>query len=124
MVNDPVPSWKSATPPKDATSLTVIDQWRDTTARKVMRTTDLPLADPPGVRLVGRWLDDAVEVRLLGAPASVTLRWQTDGEVQGLLDDASATLTWTPKDDDDQLRVAVRSKGGVAITSLRVPEVE
>ncbi len=115
-VVDPLPS----PAPK---GLSVIDQWRDTSVRDVMRTTDLPLADPPSIRLSGRWTSEAIEVRLAGARGPLTLRWQTEGAVAGDLDDPAAVLAWTPAGDDDQLTVAVRTKGGVAITSLRVTEV-
>ncbi len=106
--------------PKPSPRLEVIDQWRETSAREVMRTTDLPLFDPPQVRVVGRWRGDTVAVRLEGGAPRITLRWQSDGEIVG----AGREIRWTPAGDDDQLQVAVRSAGGVAITSLRAAQIE
>ena len=112
---DPLPSPR----PKSIKSLDLIDQWRETSARDVMRTQDLPLYDPPRVILRSERLDDAISVRLRGAPRHVTLRWQTRGELTG----EGRDVRWIPEDDRDQLRVAVRSRGGVAVTSVRARDV-
>jgi hypothetical protein len=116
---DPLP----APHPKPAgRALELIDQWRETTVKDVMRTTDLPLFDPPRVRLRARWADDGadvVEVELEGGPSAASLRWQGDGRIEG----EGRSVRWHPADDDDQIRVAVRTVGGIAITSVRASQV-
>lgn len=113
---DPLP----APHPKPAGhALELIDQWRETTVKDVMRTTDLPLFDPPRVRLRARWVDGAVDVELEGGPLTASLRWQGDGQIDG----EGRTVRWHPAEDGDQIRVAVRTAGGVAVTSVRASQV-
>ena len=85
----------------------------------VARSMDLPLFDPPRVRLDARVAGDAVEVRLEGAPESASLRWQSEGRVEG----EGRSVRWVPESESDQLRVAVRTRGGVAVTSVRANQV-
>ncbi|MCZ7685872.1 MAG: hypothetical protein M5U28_46785 [Sandaracinaceae bacterium] len=84
-----------------------------------MRTTDLPLFDPPRPRLRARWAGDAIEVDLEGVPEHVSLRWVADGPILAM----GTKVRWAPSSSADQLRVAVRSEGGVAITSIRAAQV-
>ena len=115
-VHDPLPSPGE----KSGKSLALIDQWRETAVQDVMRTTDLPLFDPPRVRLRATWKDGAVEARLEGVPdAGATLRWQAEGPIEG----EGEVVRWSPAAADDQLRVAIRTKGGVAITSVRASQL-
>ena len=107
-VVDPLPSPKSA-------KLVVIDQWRDTSARGARRSTDLPLHQPPSISLDARREGERVLVRLVGGEDAMSIRWEG---AEGASDDQRVAV-WTPSSPFDQLRVAVRTEGGVAITSLR-----
>ena len=95
--------------------LDMIDQWRDSSPRRATRSDDLPLFDPPNVRLVAAREGDAFRVRLEGGPDAVGLRWEADGAIAG----DGREVTWSPVEDGDRIRVAVRAKGGVAVVSLR-----
>ena len=64
-------------------------------------------------------MDGAVRVCLTGAEESLTIRWQSDGKVTG----SDRQVTWSPASDQDQLNVAVRSRGGVAVAELRLVQV-
>ncbi len=109
--------------PRDAApgrrSLRLIDQWFDTSPKKAPRTVDLPLFDPPRVALRSRREGELVHVSLETA-ALVSTRWEGDGEVIG----DGTSVIWKPRAKTDRLRVAVRSKGGVAVVSLRAEEPE
>lgn len=99
--------------------LAVVDQWRDSSARTV-RTHDLALFDPPTPKLVAVPTEGGVvRVRLEGVSVAVSVRWESDGELRG----EGNEVEWTPRDADDWLRAAVRSRGGVAVVSVRAPRV-
>ncbi len=100
-------------------SLAVIDQWRDTTSQGSVRTSDLPLHSPPRVSLRGERDGAHWRVRLQGGPAAVTTRWESDGEVRG----SGREVAWIPASGEDQLRVAVRSSGGVAVVAIRAGDL-
>jgi radical SAM superfamily enzyme YgiQ (UPF0313 family) len=93
--------------------------WADTTPRRSPRSRDLPLCLPPEVSVEGEWVDGAVRVCLTGAEESLTIRWQSEGEVTG----TDRQVTWTPASDEDQLNAAVRSRDGVAVAELRLGQV-
>ena len=127
-VCDPLPTSRSYVLPSDDApvaarqtrrSLELIDKWRDTTARHATRSADLALCDPLFVVLRARREGDVVRVVLAGGPASISWRWDTDGSIEG----DGREILWRPASAADQLSVAVRSEGGVAITSLRAREV-
>ena len=82
--------------------------------RRALRSSDLPLYELPEVSLVADVKDDGVHVQLQAEPVSMSIRWETDGVLTG----EGRDVVWQPASDDDQLRVAVRTRGGVAITSL------
>lgn len=107
-VADPLPSPKHG-------KLAVIDQWRDTSVRGARRSEDMPLFAPPQVSLEARRVGPAVQVRLLGGEDAMSIRWEG---VEGTTLE-TREVSWTPTGPFDQLRVAVRTRGGVAITSLR-----
>lgn len=96
------------------------DHWRDTSPKRAQRSRDLPLWDPPTFTLASKRAGDRVEVRIQGGPESISLRWEAAGEVIG----TGREIEWVPSSEDDQLRLAVRAKGGVAVVSLRASEVE
>jgi radical SAM superfamily enzyme YgiQ (UPF0313 family) len=93
--------------------------WADTTPRRSARSRDLPLCLPPDIRVTGEWAGGVVRVCLTGAAEPLTIRWQSDGEVEG----TDRQVTWTPASDQDQLDVAVRSRDGVAVAELRLTQV-
>jgi len=96
-----------------------VAHWTDTAPRRAARDRALPLCLPPEIRLTGEWVGDTVHVRLLGGDESLTVRWQSEGEVAG----EDRQVTWTPASDQDQLNVAVRSREGVAVAELRLCQV-
>ena len=71
-------------------------------------------------RAVGRWAIvrcvDAVARSGFAAPRT---RWEADGDVDG----EGREVTWRPASASDQLRLAVRSAGGVAVVALRARDV-
>jgi anaerobic magnesium-protoporphyrin IX monomethyl ester cyclase len=97
----------------------LIDHWRDTAPRRAVRSPELPLFDPPDVKLAARREGDAVHVELRGGPAIITTRWQADGVVEG----DGRCVVWHPASADDLLCVAVRSRGGVTTTLIRPGDV-
>ncbi len=96
------------------------DHWRDTSPRRAQRTRDLPLYAPPTFTLASERDGERVRVRMEGAPENVTTRWEASGQVIG----SGREVEWVPDSEDDQIRLAVRSTGGIAVVSLRVSEVE
>ncbi len=102
----------------DVRRLKLIDQWRETSPRRAGRSNDLPLSAPPDIRIEARRDGDTIFATLVGAEGA-GVRWEADGTVSG---DGHA-VTWTP-DGDDSLRVAARTKGGVAVVSLRASAVK
>lgn len=95
------------------------DHWRDTAPRRAARSDDVPLFDPPDVRLSAVREGGAVRVTLAGGPAAIGTRWQAEGDVDG----DGREVVWKPSSDADLLSVAVRSRGGVSVVSLRVSDV-
>ncbi|HJL17976.1 MAG TPA: radical SAM protein [Sandaracinaceae bacterium LLY-WYZ-13_1] len=122
MVVDPAPidGGVSARTPDERPRhrLDLIDQWRDSTPRRAVRSEDLPLFDPPEVRLAAEREGDHLRVRVEGAPPTVGLRWSALGAIEG----EGPEVRWRPFDDDERIRVAVRSRGGVAVVSLRATQ--
>jgi radical SAM superfamily enzyme YgiQ (UPF0313 family) len=97
-----------------AARLPLIDQWRDTTAL-ASRSVDLPMYDPPRIRLEARADGDALVVDVRCDHDALSLRWHAEGELEG----EGRTRRWVPSDDEDQITVVARTAGGVAVTSLR-----
>jgi anaerobic magnesium-protoporphyrin IX monomethyl ester cyclase len=92
------------------------DNWANTAPVRMKRSQDLPLCLCPELRLSGEWQEGKILARLSGVSGTFGVRWQAQGQVDG---DGSEVL-WTPSSDEDQLDVAVRTRDGVAITSLRL----
>ncbi len=99
--------------------LRLIDQWRDSSPRDGIRTRDLPLDDPPAPVLAAQREGELVRVTIRGVSVPFSTRWECDGKVHG----DGPEVTWTPRSEHDQLRVAVRSRGGVAVVTLRAGAV-
>jgi len=118
-IADPPPpdASMSALSPDGEHRLSVIDQWRDSSPRRAARSDDLPLFDPPDVRLTCEPVADGLKVSIVGGPEAIGTRWETEGEVLG----DGAVVTWVPAHEDDQLRVAVRTNSGVSVVSVRPP---
>ncbi len=100
--------------------LRLIDQWFDTSPKATARAVDLPLFDPPRPRLAARVDGEVVVVRLEGLGVPFSTRWEAEGEVEG----DGAEVRWRPEGPADRVRVAVRSRGGVAVVSLRAEEAK
>lgn len=121
--------WVADPPPADAAlepelrvpaSRRPLDQWVDTSPKRSARARDLPLYEPPDVRIVARREGSVVKAELRGVPAGATTRWEARGEITG----AGHSVTWVPDATaDDSLRVAVRTTGGVAVVSVRAKAV-
>jgi anaerobic magnesium-protoporphyrin IX monomethyl ester cyclase len=116
---DPLPSDLGASPSRPQSQL--IDHWHDTSPTRAARTRDLPLYQPPTIALSAERVGNELRVRLTGGPAAITIRWQS--ERGDLPSDDQRDVHWSPTSDDDQLRVAVRTRGGVAVATLRPSEV-
>jgi anaerobic magnesium-protoporphyrin IX monomethyl ester cyclase len=97
--------------------LRLIDQWFDTSPKATARTVDLPLYDPPRPRLSARREGQEIVVRV-EAVHGFSTRWEADGDIRG----DGAEVRWRPADAYDRVRVAIRSRGGVAVLSLRAGE--
>ncbi len=96
-----------------------IERWRDTSPRRAMRTTDLPFHQPPTIALSARREGGRIRVTIEGSNDPMGTRWLADGDVVG----DGTSVEWVPASDDGLIRVAVRTRGGVAIASLRVADV-
>jgi hypothetical protein len=99
--------------------LRLVDQWRDSAPVRSVRTGDLALAAPPSPRLVGRREDGVIVVRIEDVPGTYGTRWEAEGVVDG----DGPEITWRPASDRSHVRVAVRSRHGVAVVSLRASDV-
>lgn len=121
MVADPPPADAGMSlnePPAGRREL--IDQWTDTGVRRAVRSKDLPLYDPPELELAATRVGGAIEVRILGLPEGASTRFEALGTVA-----ADGPLArWTPADEAfDALSVAVRTRGGISVVSLRAKAV-
>src|SRR5262249_36516683 len=97
--------------------LRLADQWRDSSPQEGVRTGDLPLFDPPTPELVAVKDGDVTRVTVKGVGGAATLRGECAGEVRG----DGKDVEWIPADREDVLRLAVRTKGGIAVVSVRAP---
>jgi radical SAM superfamily enzyme YgiQ (UPF0313 family) len=119
-VVDPPPPDSGLDGMLDRGQLRLIDQWRDTSPRRSVRSEDLPFSEPPDVRLTAERDGDEIVARLEGGPPNVSLRWEAEGSIAG----DGREVRWSPSSAaDDTLRVAVRSRGGVAVVSVRARAV-
>ncbi|MBI5517654.1 MAG: B12-binding domain-containing radical SAM protein [Deltaproteobacteria bacterium] len=112
--------WDPSEPEGVRRALPLLDQWRETAPRRARRSDAVALYAPPEATLAARRDGDAVEVALRGVLGPFSARWEADGAVEG----EGARVRWTPADPDDQLRVAVRVQGGVAVLALRAADLE
>ncbi|MCB9595038.1 MAG: B12-binding domain-containing radical SAM protein [Sandaracinaceae bacterium] len=99
--------------------LRLVDQWRDSAPANTLRTADLPMTNPPAPRLRATRADELVRVTIDGVREPFSTRWESDGDVDG----DGPEVAWRPASETDQLRVAVRTRGGVAVVTLRATAV-
>jgi anaerobic magnesium-protoporphyrin IX monomethyl ester cyclase len=92
------------------------EHWANTAPVRMKRSQDLPLCLCPEVHLRGEWKEGKILASLSGVSGTFGVRWQAQGQVEGEGD----AILWTPSSDEDQLDVAVRTRDGVAVTSLRL----
>jgi anaerobic magnesium-protoporphyrin IX monomethyl ester cyclase len=95
------------------------EHWRNTQTSRMPRSQDLPLWDPPEVRLRATLEGGLIAVALCTNDRCISTRWQGEGSIEP--DEAGAR--WQPTSRDDQLSVCVRSEGGVALATLRAVDV-
>jgi anaerobic magnesium-protoporphyrin IX monomethyl ester cyclase len=98
---------------------TTREHWALTTPTRIPRSQDLPLFLCPEAKLAGEWQGGKVRAFLRDPGDKLSTRWQAQGRIEG---DGTAVV-WTPISDEDQLDVAVRTAGGVAVALLRLEQV-
>lgn len=111
---------RTAAAGREPRKLRLIDQWFDTAPKATVRTVDLPLFDPPRPKLTARRDGDEVVVSIGGLTTPISTRWEAEGEVIG----DGYEIRWRPLGPADRVRVAIRSRGGVAVLSLRAEEAK
>jgi anaerobic magnesium-protoporphyrin IX monomethyl ester cyclase len=96
-----------------------VGQFRDTHTRRTVRSSALPLYNPPDITLAVQRTRDHVSVGIVGVTEPANTRWESRGKVAG----KGLAVQWIPDGDDDQLRVAIRTQGGVTIVALRARDL-
>jgi radical SAM superfamily enzyme YgiQ (UPF0313 family) len=99
--------------------LRLVDQWRDSAPRDAIRTTDLPLASPPTPELRAERDGERVRVSVTNVRESFGTRWEAEGAIDG----EGPSVLWQPASAEDQLAVAVRTRGGIAVVTIRASSV-
>jgi radical SAM superfamily enzyme YgiQ (UPF0313 family) len=84
------------------------------------KAVDQALYAPPDASFAIERGDGFVRVRVRTGDTPASTRWEGDGVITG----EGAEVRWEPAAGDDQLRVAVRTRGGVAVLALRAREVD
>ena len=97
----------------------VVENWRDSSPKRFIRSSDLALFDPPDVKLQAQVLGSQVRVRLCSSIAGLSCRWESEGTVEG----EGREVLWTPAHDEDALCVAARGSGGITVAMLRATDV-
>jgi radical SAM superfamily enzyme YgiQ (UPF0313 family) len=98
----------------------VVENWRDTSPRHLVRSNDLALFDPPNIVFESKVIGDTVRVVLNGDDPSLSLRWECEGTIEG----DGREVTWKPASIDDALCVAARGSGGITVASLRARDLD
>jgi hypothetical protein len=99
--------------------LRLVDQWRDSAPRDAVRTVDLPLSAPPTPELRVERDGELVRVTITNVRESFGTRWEAEGAIEG----DGPSVAWHPASAEDQLAVAVRTRGGVAVVTVRASTV-
>ena len=74
---------------------------------------------PPQPRLSAKRDGELVRVSIEDVREPFGTRWEADGVIDG----DGPEVAWAPASQTDQLRVAVRTRGGVAVVTVRANEV-
>jgi hypothetical protein len=80
--------------------------------RYATRTQDLPMHAPPRVAVQVRGAGVLRQVQLAGVPAAATIRYEVSS---GVIEGEGHRVLWRGAEPGAQVRVAVRSAGGVAV---------
>jgi hypothetical protein len=96
----------------------------DTTTWSIGDADDLPLYRPPRISLAARREptatgNDLIVVSLESSCTPMSVRWSADGTIR----ERGSTVRWLPDSEWAQLRVAVRTRGGVAVAAIRAADV-
>jgi hypothetical protein len=113
---DPAPPECTAGAPRGQA---VVENWRDSGPRRLVRSQDLALFDPPTIQLQATCEARRVRVELRTDDANLSTRWESEGVVVG----QGLQVYWTPANEDDSLCVAARGAGGVTVASLRAADL-
>ncbi len=97
----------------------VVDTWRDSGPRRLVRSNDLALFDPPNIHLKAKAEGRRISVQVQSDEGTLTYRWHSDGRIEG----EGREVYWTPANEDDALCVAARGQGGVAVATLRATDL-
>ncbi|MFH1812450.1 MAG: cobalamin-dependent protein [Pseudomonadota bacterium] len=85
---------------------------RQVSGTSAPRSSDLPMTAPPRVALQLRGLGGTRQISLTGVPAAATLRFEVSS---GVIDGEGTQVEWRGAEPGAQIRVAVRTPGGVAV---------
>jgi hypothetical protein len=96
-----------------------VEHWQDSGPRRLIRSTDLALYDPPIIELEGKVVGNIIRVKLRGGETAMNTRWQCEGKVKG----EGREVEWEPDSESDSLCVLARGNGGVAVASLRARDL-
>ena len=84
-----------------------------------MRSPQIPLYAPPEVTLGAVRDGSELMVSIAGICEAASAHWESRGRVSG----QGLEVRWSPADEDDQLRVAIRTRSGVAIAAIRAKDL-
>ncbi len=116
MVVDPLPPDAGVSPKEGAEA--PIDQWRES-SNQHFRSRDLPLFAPPRAEIKGEREGESLRL-FLKTQGAVSTTWRGEGRIEG----DGLEISWWPEHPDDQIRVAIRSTGGVMIKAHRARDFE
>jgi anaerobic magnesium-protoporphyrin IX monomethyl ester cyclase len=114
---DPAPPQCSSTPLRGQA---VVENWRDSSPQRFVRSSDIALFDPPNIRLQAKAEARRVCVQVQSDEQNLTYRWESEGQIEG----NGGRIYWTPANEDDALCVAARGQGGVAVATLRACDLQ
>jgi anaerobic magnesium-protoporphyrin IX monomethyl ester cyclase len=113
------PSVVDPAPPGAGERRGLVEHWHETTPRRLVRSEDLPLFDPPLVRLESHPTGSSIRVAVAGGEPEMTLRWQAEGSISG----EDRQVIWEPASAEDALTVVVRGSGGITFATLRARDL-
>jgi len=98
----------------------VVENWRDSSPQRFVRSNDIALFDPPNIRLQAKAENRRMCVQVQSDEQNLTYRWESEGPIEGNGD----RVYWTPANEDDALCVVARGHGGVAVATLRASQLQ